>query len=327
MKYNSIKGIDKPASALVFGCAGDVMLAGKDNSELLDAAFEQGITFYDTARTYDKSELSLGNWVKQKKNREDIIVLSKCCHPKEPNMLADRVNSSAIIEDLDESLLNLKMDYIDIYALHRDDLSVCVEEIIDTLEEKKRQGKILQYGASNWSMERFDEANQYAHRKGYDGFVINSPNYSLASQVEDPWQCGSKAISLGGPAGEKSRKYYLENNIPIVSYSSLARGLFSGKVTSEEIREMENATKIMDKCGIRGFYSEENIEKLHRVELLAKEKNASVSQIALAFLLNQRLTVFSIVGFSKKKHLKDNLGAVDIILYDDEVRYLEGDIR
>ena len=81
MKYNSISGINKRVSALIFGCAGEVMQAGADNSELLDAAFENGINTFDTARGYGQSEVSLGNWVKSRGNREDVVIITKGCHP------------------------------------------------------------------------------------------------------------------------------------------------------------------------------------------------------------------------------------------------------
>ena len=323
MKYNSITGINKRVSALIFGCAGEVMQAGADNSVLLDAAFENGINTFDTARGYGQSEVSLGNWVKSRGNREDVVIITKGCHPLPDTLSVNRVTKNTIDEDLEASLQKLQTDYVDLYLLHRDDISIPVAELIDALEEKKKQGKIVQYGVSNWTLDRFIEANEYAKSKGYDGFVVNSPNFSLAEQVLDPWQSGSEAISIGGKAGKASREYFMKNNIPVISYSPLARGLFSGKVKSDEIKSEADASKAMDRFALRGYYSKENIEKLRRVEELAKSKAASVSQIALAYLLCQELTVYPIIGFSKESHLKDNLGALELELTMDEITYLE----
>lgn len=321
MIYRTIQGLDKKVSAFAYGCAGDVMQSGADNSEILDASFEAGINFFDTARCYGDSEISLGNWIKQRKNRQDVVVLSKGCHPKPQSLQVHRVSEKAIKEDLDTSLRLLQTDYIDIYLLHRDDTSIPVSELVGTLDDMRKQGKILNYGVSNWTLDRFKEAQAYAKEHDLAGFSVNSPNYSLAEQVNDPWESGSEAISISGNANKEAREYFTQNQIPIVAYSSLARGLFSGKFRADEANK---ATQAMDQFAMKGYYSEANIEKLRRVEELAKEKNATVSQIALAYLLSQELQVHPVVAYSKLSHMEDNVKALDIRLIEKEIQYLEG---
>lgn len=320
MEYVAIKGIDIKASRIVFGCAGDVMSSGGDNSKMLDAAVFNGINFFDTARCYGDSEISLGNWIKQRKNREEIIVLSKGCHPKPESLDVHRVSRNDILEDIDISLKCLSTEYIDIYLLHRDDKRVAVAELIDTLEEVRKAGKIKCYGVSNWTLERFKEAQDYAEKSGAVGFSVNSPYYSLANQVNDPWESGSETISISGDENAEARQYFTEKRIPVVAYSSLARGLFSGKFKASE---KDKASDGMDKFALKGYFSDENINILARVEKLAAERDVSVPQIALAYLLNQKLQVHPVVSFSKEGHLTDNVKAVDIKLSEDEIRYLE----
>lgn len=316
-----IKGTDILVSQLICGCAGDVMQQGLDNSSLLDASVDGGINTFDTARQYGMSENSLGQWMKKRNNRDKVVVLTKGCHPKNENLSVHRVSKAAIDEDLTASLKALDTDYIDIYLLHRDDTSVSVSELMDTLEEYKKQGKVRCYGVSNWTMPRLLEAKEYAEKMNYSGFLANSPNYSLGIQVNDPWESGSEAISISGQDGKIYRDFFIENNIPVFAYSSLCRGLFSGKFSSTN---PEKATQGMDMYAMRGYFSDENIKRLSRCEELAKEKGCTVAQMALAYLMNQKLQVHPIVSYSDEKHLNMNLESVNIKLSGDEIAFLEG---
>lgn len=327
-----IRGIEKPVSEICYGCANDIMQSGQDNGRILDASLAAGITFYDTARCYGESEVSLGNWINSRKNREQIVLLTKGCHPKPDAPMGDRVTAAAIAEDLETSLNKLRTDYVDLYLLHRDDVSVPVSELVDELERQRCAGKIVAYGVSNWTLDRFREAQAYAKATGAAGFTVNSPNFSLAEQVNDPWQTGSAAVSIGG-AGEKAqRDYYLKEQIPIIAYSSLGRGLFSGKFRAREILDAMAgasldqakalAAKGMDIYALRGFYSEDNIRKLARAEEMAERKGVGVTQIALAYLLNQELEVYPICSYTRESHLESNLRALDITLSGEELAWL-----
>lgn len=320
MVYSEIQGLRMPVSKLVYGCAGGIMSREKECLTLLNETLENGINFFDTARIYGDSEETLGKWINKEKNRESITLLTKGCHPRPESPDIDRVTPKDIDEDIDISLKKLQTDYVDIYLLHRDDVSVPVEVLVDALEKQKRVGKTLIYGVSNWTVERFKEASSYAKKQGYEGFKIFSPNYSLAEQVNDPWQTGSEAISIGGSSQVAARQYLCDNKVPVVAYSSLARGLFSGKFSAGN---PDKASDGMDIYALRGFYSEENIAKLARVERLATDKGVTVPEIALAYLLSQEINVFPIVSYSTMEHMKDNLKAADIHLSKSELDYLD----
>ena len=118
MKYQKIKNVEKPLSKIIFGCAIPVMIQGEDADELLDEVYAQGITTFDTAENYGLSEASLGHWLKNRGNREKVVIISKGCHPYDGR---DRVTPEDLKHDIEQSFERLGTDYIDIYLMHRDD--------------------------------------------------------------------------------------------------------------------------------------------------------------------------------------------------------------
>ena len=103
-----------------------------------------------------------------------------------------------------ESLERLQTDYTDFYVLHRDDPSYPVEKVIDVLNELVEEGKVKRFGASNWSLERIQAANEYAKAHGLKGFSLVSPAYSLAELVHDPW---GGSVSLAGAKNQAAREW------------------------------------------------------------------------------------------------------------------------
>ena len=226
--HTEIPGIDKPVSRIFFGTAIAPMLAGKNVNALLDAVMAHGINAFDCARGYGFAEKSLGRWVRDRNNREQVVILTKCGNVNRKGEVA--VNRKVILKELAASLRALNMDYIDIYLLHRDDPKTPVSEIMETLNECKQAGKIRIFGVSNWTHEHIAEANAYAAAHGLDGFSVSSPNFGLARQVSDPW--GGECVTVSGPENAAAQSWYAENRMPVLCYSSLARGFFSGKFRS-----------------------------------------------------------------------------------------------
>src|SRR5690348_5111763 len=126
---------------------------------LLDAYVERGGNFLDSAHNYgdwvkdaprSACEKMIGAWLKERGNRGQIVLATKGAHPLLDGMDLPRGSRQDIIHDLDESLLFLQTDVIDLYWIHKDDQTRPVEEIVETLEEQVRAGKIRTYGASNF---------------------------------------------------------------------------------------------------------------------------------------------------------------------------------
>ena len=210
-RYGKIQGLEKPVSRMIFGTAIGPMIEGKSADELLDAALVKGINTFDTARGYGRAEESLGGWMKRRDNREQVVVIER---------------------ELAESLQALQTNYIDIYLLHRDDPKTPVSEMIDTLNKLQKEGKIKIFGVSNWTHERIEEANRYAKEHQLQGFSVSSPHFGLAEQVADPW--GGDCVTITGKQNEAARNWYRDNQMPIIAYSSLARGLMAGKIKSSQ---------------------------------------------------------------------------------------------
>jgi aryl-alcohol dehydrogenase-like predicted oxidoreductase len=177
MEYGKVAGIDKPVSRIVFGTdrlrsrrlwwLPDRSL-GHQAFALLDRSFELGCTSFDTARIYGDSERTLGAWMRKRRNRDKVVVISKGCHPD--GLGRPRFSASDVSRDLHASLTALGTDFIDLYLLHYDHPAARVEPVLEQLNRHIDEGKITAIGASNWSHERIDVANAAAASHGLKPF-------------------------------------------------------------------------------------------------------------------------------------------------------------
>lgn len=317
MEYGSVQGISKPVSRLVLG----TMIVTSQETErsyaLLDAAFEQGLTTVDTANVYagGNSERGIGLWMKARGNREEMVILTKGCHH---NRDRQRVTPFDLTSDLSDSLARLQTDYVDIYMLHRDDMSLPVGPIVEILNEHLAAGRIRAFGGSNWTHQRLAGANSYAAAHGLVPFTASSPNYGLAEQVLDPW--GPGCVSISGPANREARAWYLENNMPAFAYSSLARGLFSGRITRQNFPETQGS---LDQACRTAYCHEVNFARLDRAHELASDRGISVPQLVLAYLLSSPLQIYPIVGAANGDEIAQNVQAFNLVLSPDERAWLD----
>ena len=328
MKYSHIDGLDKPISKIVFGTATPKLFAAvsenateKDKADafaLLDEVYVSGINTFDCAAHY--GEEILGEWMEVRGIREKCVVITKCAHP---NKWRHRVMDFDILSDIHDSLKKLRTDYVDIYMLHRDNEEVAVSVVADVLNRLYSESKIKLFGGSNWTHKRIAELNSYAKEHNMQGFAVSSPNFGLAEQIADPWLCdahfGNGCVTISGRNNADARKWYAENKLPVFAYSSLARGFFSGMFKSNE---PEKAKAFLDEPGRIGYFCEDNFEKLKRCEILAKEKNVTVAQIAIAWIYNQEFEVYAISSPVTKEQLAANIAAMDIELSENEVKWL-----
>ena len=317
MYYRNVKGVEKPVSRLVLGTMIINTRELEKSFNLMDAVFELGCTTLDTAHGYagGDSERAIGRWMEERGNRDRVVVLTKGAHP---NSDRKRVTPFDITSDLHDSLARLRTDYIDIYLLHRDDLSVPVGPIVEILNEHLQAEHINSMGGSNWTHQRIREANEYADAHGLVPFVASSPNFGLAEQVEDPW--GPGCVSLSGPNEVVARAWYEKNQIPVFAYSSLGRGFFSGRITRENFEAQKDS---IDGACLRAYCHEPNFKRLDRVQILAEEKGMTVPQIAMAYIMNQPLNVFALVGAVNQEEFKANVEACELTLSPEEIDWLD----
>ncbi len=316
MQYGTVKGTDKQVSRLV---QGTIPLSSEREDEsmaLLDAVYEHGCRTFDTAHGYGGGDCErvLGRWYRSRGVRDDIVVLGKGAHPYDGRV---RVTPEDITSDLHESLERQGTDFIDLYVLHRDNPDVPVGPIVEVLNEHKRAGKINSFGGSNWSAERISEANEYAAGKGLDPFTISSPNFSLAVQIKPPWE---GCLSISGEAGRADREWYAENGIPIFPWSSLAGGFFSGRFRRDNLDTFDS---YLDKLCVESYCSEENFQRLDRVEETGKRYDLSIPQVAMAYVMSQPMEVFALVGCRTGDEFLNNTEVLGQTLSDAELQWLD----
>jgi aryl-alcohol dehydrogenase-like predicted oxidoreductase len=316
--YAKISGLDQKVSRIFFGTAFQKMQDGGDADEILDAAISDGVNAFDTARGYGMAENSLGNWIRERGNRDKIIILSKCGNVSPEGRV--HVDRQVIENELEESLKALGTDYIDIYLLHRDDLNTPISEFVETLNEEKKKGKIRIFGVSNWTVERIEAANQYAKEHGLEGFSVSSPHFGLAEQVCDPW--GGDCVTISGPDNKKAQEWYRENQMPVEAYSSLGHGFFSGKFKAYD---EEGARRVLDEPAQKGYLCATNMERLKRAEELAKRDGCTVPEIAMRYIFSCGLNMFAAVTTTKPERLAKNIRAAKEPLSAEDVKYLEFD--
>lgn len=162
MKKITIKNTDLELSPMGMGCVNaGIKWDGEDAFRIFDAFLDMGGTVYDTARVYadwipseiGRSERVLGQWLRESGKRHDIILVSKGGHPDMtpavPDMHASRISAENMRHDLELSLRTLGTDYIDIYFYHRDNETIPAGELIEIMEEFRKEGKIRYYACSN----------------------------------------------------------------------------------------------------------------------------------------------------------------------------------
>ena len=315
--YGTIPGLAQPVSRIFLGTAAGPLLAGENADALLDGAVKRGINAFDCARSYGRAEEVLGSWMQRRGNREQVIILSKCGDIREGIV---KIDKQVIEEQLDTSLKMLQTDYIDLYLLHRDDPNTSVREYINTLNRAKGDGKIRAFGVSNWTVERIREANRYADENNLEGFSVSSPNYGLARQMEDLW--GGGCVTLSGPEHRADRDWYARSGMPVIAYSSLGRGFFSGRFRSDD---PEGAYQQLDPYARKGYMHPENFVRLRKAEQLAEKTGTSVPEIAMRYVFSSRMNMFAVVSVSRPERLDSSIRASGNPLTADEVRELEED--
>jgi predicted dehydrogenase/aryl-alcohol dehydrogenase-like predicted oxidoreductase len=305
MKYGLIEGLDKPVSRFILGA-----LAAHGSFPKAQVLFDHwlhvGGNAFDTGHVYNGCDRILGLWLQSRRIRDDVVLVAKGAH-------TPFCNPVDLVRELDESLADLQTDYADIYIMHRDNPDVPVGEFMDVLNQLVEAGRIRVFGGSNWSPERFSEANAYAREKGLREMSILNNNLSLARMVDPVW---SGCIHM---SERESRAWLARNHLTHFAWSSQARGFF----TERTDRELESPG--FDPELRRCWISPGNLERRRRALEMAGEKGVRPINIAAAYVLNQAFASYALIGPESVRELESSLPALDLRLTPGEIEYLWGE--
>ncbi|MFI0817365.1 aldo/keto reductase [Streptomyces sp. NPDC021098] len=288
----------------VFGWTADEA----ESFEVLDAYVAAGGNFIDTADVYSawapgnkggESETVLGKWFASRGNRDDIVLATKvgAGHP-EPRGLS----SSAIKSGLDESLQRLGTDYVDLYYTHFDDPSVPVEEIISTLDELVKAGKIREIAASNISAERLDASLAFSAQENLARYVALQPHYNLVSRD-----------TFEGDLADVAARHGLAT----LPYYALASGFLTGKYrpgTTVDSARSTGAAKHLE--------TERGQKVLAALDDVAANHDADHATVALAWLAAQPTVVAPVASARVPAQLPSLLASADLHLTEPELNLL-----
>lgn len=308
MEYRLLGSTDLRVSELCLGSMQFGWTVGEAGAaRVLSAAFEAGVNFLDTADVYSRwvdgnpggvAEEIMGRWWKQARIPRDQLVLATKVRGNMGGGPQDEgLSRNHILQSIENSLRRLQTDYVDLYQAHFPDENTPIEETLRVFDDLVQQGKVRFVGASNyraWQLMQALWTSDKNHLKRFDSL---QPHYNLVHRAEFERELAAacKSYSIG-----------------VIPYSPLAGGFLTGKYRPGVNPPSARAGRV------KRYFNRRNWTLLDRLEGLGEQKKASISQIALAWLLADPLISSPIIGPHSLAQLKDNLGAVEVHLTVEE---------
>lgn len=316
MKQIKLNHTELTASAVVMGTDSLGSLVDEHLSyQLLDYYSHMGGNVIDTAECYAywtesgrrSSEILIGKWMKERKNRHEMILSTKGGFYL--YQTPSRLSEQEIFEDLEGSLRCLGTDYIDLYWLHRDDITLPVEEIMETLAKTVKQGKVRYIGVSNWTCERIEEANCYARKKGLPQLVASQIQFSPACPNVEKNEPDLVLIN------KKEFDYFKTHTMTVFAFAAQAKGFFSKY-------EKGGVEALSPKAKAR-YLNETTLKRYERLKKLSEIHQCSMGAMVVAAMTHvPGFTTLPILGCKTEEHLKDSLQGCQISLSSDEANYI-----
>jgi aryl-alcohol dehydrogenase (NADP+) len=290
----------------------DWALNQEDAREHFALALESGITFFDTADVYSvgASEEITGRWLNEMASRDDIVVATKAHGAMGSGPNRRGLSRKHIIEACENSLRRLKMDYIDLYQIHRWDYTTPIEETLEALDSLVCSGKVRYLGASSMAAWQFAKALYIAKEHGWHRFVAMQNHYNLIYREEE-----REMIPL-----------CIDQGVALIPWSPLARGFFAGHRDPQAGASVTKRAET-DKFAQQWYFHEQNFTVAAAVEKVAKQRGVTPTQVACAWILQAPGVTAPIIGATKIPHLKELFAAVDITLSTEEMATLEEPYR
>jgi aryl-alcohol dehydrogenase-like predicted oxidoreductase len=276
----------------VFGYSAD-----KENSEaVLSFYADNGGNFIDTADMYSQwapghiggeSETIIGNWMKKRGNRSQMIIATKVGKlDTKPGL-----SPSNIISACEDSLKRLGSDYIDIYYSHQDDLDTPIEQTLGAYDSLIKAGKVRYIAASNFTPERLQESLDISKELNLASYIASQDQYNLMER-----------------SYESTLRDVLEkNNLSQIPFYGLARGFLTGKYRPGASVESVRATGVSNSYG-----NERGWMMLEKLDQIAKERKTSIASISLAWLRAQRTVAAPIASATKLEQIKEIMPIVEL---------------
>lgn len=312
MKYTKLGKSELMVSRICVGCMGfgeadngqhNWTLNEEKSREIIKAALDQGINFFDTAIGYSggTSEQFLGRAIRDFAKRDEVVIATKFL-PRTPKEIECGVSGQLHVEQmLDKSLENLAMDYVDLYIYHMWDYQTPLYEIMEGLNNVVKAGKARYIGISNCYAWQLAQANALAKQYGFAEFIFVQGHYNLIFREEE----------------REMIPYCLQEKIALTPYSALAGGRLA-KLPNETSTRLENDNYAKLKYDVT---REIDAEIINRVIHLAKRHNVSMSEISIAWLLSK--VAAPVVGMTKLSQVITACNAVNLELTVEEIEYLE----
>lgn len=310
MQFRKLGATGIDVAPLVLG--GNVFgwTADRDTSfAILDAFMDAGLNAIDTADVYSifvpghkggESETVLGEWMKARKNRDKVVLITKGGLPMGPDLKG--LSKDYLPRACEASLKRLQTDYIDVYLAHDDDPSVPVGESLEAFQALVRAGKARSVGASNYDNAQLAEA--LAAGNGQAAYSVFQPHYNLVWRDDYEGECENMCV---------------RHNLGVITYFSLGAGFLTGKYRTKAAIEgrARQSTASM-------YFSHKNLALLDRLEEVARRHDATMAQVALAWIMKRPSVTAPIASATSVAQLTDILKSLDIKLTADDMAALDG---
>jgi len=282
-------------SWVTFGNQVDMKIA----KECMHHAYDNGINFFDNAEVYaaGKSEEVMGKIISEAGwNRDTYLVSSKVFWGGDkPNQMG--LSRKRVVEACHAALKRLKVDYLDFYFCHRPDKNTPMEETVWAMHNLIQQGKVLYWGTSEWSAQEVQEA-----------FMVAKANNLIAPSMEQP----QYNMLVRDKVEVEFDKLFRDYGYGTTIWSPLASGILTGKYNNgipEGSRlTMNDLTWLKEK-----LLTEENIDKVIKLQTIAKDLNTSLANLAIAWCLKNNHVSTVITGATKLSQLQENLKSIDVV--------------
>jgi len=275
-------------------------------------AVEAGINFFDTADVYSlgESERLTGKLLHEfQPRRDELVIATKVFNPISDGANDRGLSRKHIMASIDASLQRLKVDYVDLYQIHRFDPNTPIEETCEALHDVVKAGKALYLGASSMYAWQFQKMLHFQRTHSLAAFVTMQNHYNLVYREEE-----REMIPL-----------CLDQRIGCIPWSPLARGFLTGSRKPGELEAGKTQTtrSRTDDFAHKLYYRDSDFTVVDRVAEIAKQRGVKPAQIALAWILSRPVVSAPIIGASKLTQLEDALSALDVQLTAAEIASLE----